>query len=118
MMRPTLPEDTDRLLQLVKDTGVFKPHEVETLREVLDEYHAENHKFNHHSITMVQDERIVGFAYFAPAAMTDRTWELYWIAVEQRDQAKGIGSTLLKQVEDDIKKAGGRILFIETSSLD
>jgi GNAT superfamily N-acetyltransferase len=118
MIRPTVPEDTPRLVELVRDTGVFKPHEVETLREVMDDFHRESHKENHHSITMLQQDRIVGFAYFAPAPMTDRTWQLYWIAVEQRDQAKGLGGTLLKEVEEQITKLGGRVLFIETSSLD
>lgn len=49
--------------------------------------------------------------------MTDRTWHLYWIFVDKTTHAKGIGTTLLKHAEQDIKKLNGRILLIETSSL-
>src|SRR5439155_26143744 len=60
---------------------------------------------------------ILGYAYYAPTPMTDRTWQLWWIAVTKQTQAKGIGSKLLKYVEDDIRSKRGRILLIETSSL-
>lgn len=117
MIRPTLPADTDALVELARDTGVFKPMEIDTLREVLDDYHAENAALGHRAFTMLQDGQIVGFAYHAPAAMTDRTWYLYWIAVRKGQQGGGYGGQLLRAVEDDVANAGGRILVIETSSL-
>jgi GNAT superfamily N-acetyltransferase len=87
------------------------------LREVLDDYHAQNLAVGHRSITCERDGRVIGFAYYAPAAMTDRTWYLYWIAVDKRIHAKGVGSSLLRHAEDEIRKSRGRILLIETSSL-
>ena len=60
---------------------------------------------------------MAGFAYYAPAAMTDRTWYLYWIAVSKQIQARGVGGKLLRHAEEDIKKANGRLFLIETSSL-
>ena len=117
MIRPTTPADTPALLALTKATGVFKPHEVEALNEVLGDYHAANHANGHVSVTDERDGRIVGYAYYAPAAMTDRTWYLYWIAVDKTIQAKGIGGELLRYAEDDARKRGARVLFLETSSL-
>jgi ribosomal protein S18 acetylase RimI-like enzyme len=117
MIRPTVPEDTPALLEIAKGTGVFKPLEITALREVLDDYHDSAHKMGHRSITCEQDSKILGFAYYAPAAMTDRAWYLYWIAVSKQTQARGIGGKLLHHVEDEIKKSNGRILLIETSSL-
>jgi ribosomal protein S18 acetylase RimI-like enzyme len=49
--------------------------------------------------------------------MTDRGWHLYWIAVSKTTQARGVGGQLLRHVEDDIGRARGRQLLIETSSL-
>jgi ribosomal protein S18 acetylase RimI-like enzyme len=115
MIRPTVPGDTGALLPLAEETGVFKPIELVALREVLDDYHAENDE--HSCVTYEREGQILGFAYFAPTAMTDRTWHLYWIAVSKRTQARGIGGELLRYVEDTIRQKHGRQLLIETSSL-
>jgi ribosomal protein S18 acetylase RimI-like enzyme len=117
MIRATIPEDTPALLEIAKGTGVFKPMEITALKEVLDDYHSTTHQIGHRSVTCDQSGVIQGFAYYAPAAMTDRTWYLYWIAVNKQTQARGIGGKLLRHVEDEIRKANGRLLLIETSSL-
>ncbi len=116
-LRPTTPTDTDALVSLTEATGLFRPIEVQALREVLDDYHATNRADGHRSITCVEGERILGFAYWAPAAMTDRTWHLWWIVVRRDEQARGIGGLMLRAVEDDIRQSQGRVLFIETGSL-
>jgi len=112
MIRPTIPDDTPLLLALAEGTGVFKPHEIQALREVLDDYHASNRALGHRSVTQEQDGQVIGFAYYAPAAMTDRTWYLYWIAVSKRIQARGIGGALLRHAEEDIRRAGGRAIAV------
>lgn len=117
MIRPTTPADTPTLVALTEATRVFKPMEIEALREVLADYHAENHRQGHRSVTYEHEGRPIGFAYYAPAAMTDRTWYLYWIAVSKDIHAKGVGTKLLHFVEEDIRRQTGRILLIETSSL-
>lgn len=117
MIRPTLESETDKLLLIAEGTAVFKPLEIEALKEVLDDYHAGNHHFGHRAITFEQEGKPVGFAYYAPTAMTDRTWHLYWIFVSKDIQAKGIGAKLLAFAEADIKATGGRLFLIETSSL-
>lgn len=117
MIRPTIPEDTPSLLALAEGTGVFKPLEITALQEVLDDYHEHARELGHHSITAEEHGQIVGFAYYAPAAMTDRTWYLYWIAVTKQTQARGIGGKLLHAVEEHIRQLNGRLLLIETSSL-
>lgn len=117
MIRPTIPADQFPLLALARETGVFKPIEIDALEEVLNDYHATNHAHGHRSVTYEDGGEVLGFAYYAPAAMTDRSWYLYWIAVTKRTQAKGIGGALLKFAEDDIRQRHGRVLFIETSSL-
>src|SRR5437870_2289621 len=102
MIRPTVPEDTPTLVALADATGVFKPMEIQALREVLDDYHATNRALGHQCVTDETEGVIAGFAYYAPAAMTDRTWYLYWIAVRKDVQVRGLGSVLLRHAEDDI----------------
>ncbi len=118
MLRPAAPVDTDTLVDIARSTGVFKPMEIETLREVLDDYYAVNRGHGHQCIVLQDgDSRIVGFAYYAPTAMTEQAWHLYWIAVRAGQQARGLGAQLLHAVEDGIRSHKGRVLFIETSSL-
>jgi GNAT superfamily N-acetyltransferase len=117
MIRPTIPADTPELVKLTEGTRVFKSLEIQALQDVLDEYHAETHGLGHRSVTYEHEGKPIGFAYYAPAAMTDRTWYLYWIAVSKDIHAKGIGTKLLTYVEQDIKRHQGRLLLIETSSL-
>jgi GNAT superfamily N-acetyltransferase len=118
MIRPTTREDSPALLGLTEHTGMFKPLEVEALREVLDDYHATNREeLDHVAVTWEQDGAPVAFAYWAPTPMTDRTWHLYWIVVRAGLQGGGVGGKLLKYAEEDIALRKGRILLIETSSL-
>jgi ribosomal protein S18 acetylase RimI-like enzyme len=117
MIRLTIPEDTPSLLALAEGTKVFKPLEIVALREVLDDYHSHEKEIGHRCVTFEKEGAILGFAYYAPAPMTDRTWDLWWIAVKKDTHARGIGSQLLKFVEEDIGKNNGRLVLIETSSL-
>ena len=117
MIRPTVPSDTPVLVALAGGTGFFKPLEIEALQEVLDDYHAVNQAEGHRAVTYEKDGRILGFAYYAATAMTDRGWHLWWIAVSKDTQARGLGGRLLRHAEDEIRRLGGRQLLIETSSL-
>jgi ribosomal protein S18 acetylase RimI-like enzyme len=49
--------------------------------------------------------------------MTDRTWYLWWIAVDSTAQGRGLGSKLLAFVEADIRERNGRLLLVETATL-
>ncbi len=118
MIRPTTPDDSPALVALTAGTGFFKPIELEALQEVLEDYHAANHEIGHAAVTLEGPAaEPLGYAYYAPAAMTDRTWYLYWLAVAAGLQGRGHGSALLRHAEADVRAAGGRLLVIETSSL-
>jgi ribosomal protein S18 acetylase RimI-like enzyme len=117
MIRPVAAADIPTLLDLTHATGVFKPHEIDALKEVLHDYFAHNLQADHVAVIAEKDGVIQGYAYYAPAAMTDRTWYLYWIAVRSDIQARGVGTKLLLHTEEDIRRRNGRVLFIETSSL-
>ena len=117
MLRPSQPADSRALLAIAEGTGVFKPIEIQALEEVLSDYHAHEHANGHRCVTAWQDDSPIGFAYWAPTPMTDRTWHLYWIAVRRDLQSLGWGARLLADCEAETLAAGGRLLLIETSSL-
>jgi GNAT superfamily N-acetyltransferase len=116
MIRHATESDTPALLALTAGTGFFKPMEVETLAEVMSDYFASNRdEFGHRCFVWEEDGRIIGYVYDAPEEMTDRTWCLWWIAVEAGQQGRGLGAKLLAFVEEDTRALGGRLLVLETS---
>ncbi len=114
---PTHPADTEILVALAERTGMFQPHEIVALREVLDDYHAVNEREGHVARTGRVGEQVQGFVYYAPVAMTDNTWEVWWMAVEKGQQGRGYGKQMIEAIEADVRARAGRLLLIETSSL-
>jgi len=117
MFRLTTPDDTPALLKLTADTGFFSTADIDILREVLDDYPSAAETEGHRCITAENADRLIGFAYCAPVAMSDRTWYLWWIVVGKESQKSGLGTRLLKHVEEIVRAAAGRVVFLETSSL-
>lgn len=118
MLRSAVLADTPALVALAIDTGLFLPDDVEPIREMLDDIHAGRSGDGHRVEVWVDDPAgpPVGVAYVAPNAVTDRTWDLVWIAVEPDRQGRGIGGRLVRSTEAHIRAADGRLLVIETSS--
>lgn len=56
-----------------------------------------------------------GYACYGPHALTEGTYDLYWIAVDPAAQGQGVGHALLARVEAEVRGQGGRLLVIETS---
>ena len=117
MIKRTTPNEHAALLAMSAATGVFYDNEIETLEEVLADFEREGDDYGHFCQTLLQNEEPIGFAYYAPVAMADRTWELWWIVVAPKLHGQGIGTQILHAVEAEIRNQEGRLLLIETSSL-
>lgn len=63
-----------------------------------------------------EEDQPVGYACYGATPLTAGTFDLYWIAADPRYEGQGIGSLLLRMVEEDIESSHGRMLLIETSS--
>ena len=117
MIRPTSVADTPELLKITEGTGLFSPADLEALKDVLTAYHEENFAAGHRCFTDEVKGQVIGFVYYAPAAMTERTWYLWWIVVSKQTQARGVGGKLLKHAEEAARAENGRLMMIDTSSL-
>jgi ribosomal protein S18 acetylase RimI-like enzyme len=62
------------------------------------------------------DDELVGYACYGPTPDTDRTFDLYWIAVDPGAQGGGGGTQLLTEVERRLRGENARMLIVETSS--
>lgn len=63
-----------------------------------------------------QKDELAGFACYGPTPGTDRTYDLYWIAVDPAVQGAGSGTALLSEVERRLKGLNARMVVVETSS--
>jgi ribosomal protein S18 acetylase RimI-like enzyme len=103
-------------MQILRDTPEFKPSEVVIAEEVIDSYLNDPVNSGYSVLVAEDGAAIVGYICYGPTPLTDGTWDLYWQAVIREKRGQGIGSTLMKAAEGEIRKAKGRLALIETSS--
>jgi len=108
--------DKSAVMQLLRNTPEFKPSEIIVAEEVMDNYLHSPGDSGYYALVATVDSEIMGYTCYGPTPLTDGTWDIYWIAVSQNNQRLGIGRELLSSAEKEVKKAGGRMILIETSS--
>ena len=84
--------------------------------EVIDSYLHDPHGSGYHVFVAEDDSAVVGYICYGPAPLTEGTWDIYWMAVDRERQGQGTGSALMEKAEEEIKRSGGRMVVIETSS--
>ncbi len=123
-----------RVANILDATGVFRPEEIDVALELFDERFPPrtarplgDHRAGNgdgeaagSSYAFVGafegDDDLVGYACYGPTPDTDRTWDLYWIAVDPAVQGSGGGTRLLTEVEQRLASLNARMLVVETSS--
>ena len=120
------PQHRSRVAEIVRATGVFRDEELSVAMEVLDEgLNGEYELLGLFRDVQVpryaRDDKsaqaqLVGYAAFGPTPNTDRTQDLYWIAVDPAVQGTGAGSLLLDGVEAAMRDRDARMVVVETSS--
>lgn len=113
MIRTVTPEDTDPLIRLTDEVGLFSSDELEELRQMLVESLARTGDQQPLWITD-DDNGLVGVAYCEAERMTEGTWNLLLIAVHPSHQKQGRGEKLIHYVEQSLTARGARILLVET----
>ena len=115
MIRPTVPADTPALVEMARQTGAYSAEEIQDLHDRLDSYPARHAAEDHQALTCDVNGRPAGVAYYAPVAMTDRTWSLYWL-VAPTGPGPDVADRLLRHAEQEVRGRGGRLLVFEASS--
>jgi D-alanine-D-alanine ligase len=115
-IRPFSPHDLSALIEITRSCGVFRRDEIEIAAELLSEAARDGEKSHYHVLAAEREGDAVGWACHGRVPLTDATFDLYWIAVAPIVQSRGIGRTLLNEVESIVQSSGGRWLLAETSS--
>lgn len=115
-IRPVKPSDRDRILEILIAVARFTDEEVRCAIELVDEALADPGKGEYIVHVLEDGGGIQGYSCYGPTPLTDGVFDLYWIAVDPRQQGLGYGQLLLRFVENEIRRQRGRMLLIETSS--
>jgi ribosomal protein S18 acetylase RimI-like enzyme len=109
-------KDKPAILKILKNTPEFEPHEIAVAEEVIDSYLNDPAGSGYHILVAETGSSAPGYICYGATPLTEGTWDIYWIAVDPKEQARGIGKALLSAAENDIKNNQGRLILIETSS--
>ena len=140
LMAPLRAADRPRVEAILRATSVFRDEEVEVALELFDEAFGTRREpvaanTAPAATTPVPADAtlappdylfvgafgstsrsLLGYACYGPTPATDRTYDLYWIAVDPGVQGTGTGTRLIAEVERRLEHDGARLLVIETSS--
>ncbi|MEX2154999.1 MAG: GNAT family N-acetyltransferase [Gemmatimonadaceae bacterium] len=141
---PLQPSHRSSIEEIIRATGVFSENEIGVALELFDDsQRAEmgNREsemgegqngahfpfpisdfrlvgFDYEFIGAFDADQLVGYACFGATPSTDRTYDLYWIAVHPGVQRGGVGTALMSELECQLEQRSARLLVIETSSRD
>jgi ribosomal protein S18 acetylase RimI-like enzyme len=115
-IRELEPADRIPIEHILCGAGNFTNDEIDVALELIDHgIHGTDVSYCF-LVSMNELGAVTGYACFGQVPMTDGTYDLYWIAVEQKLQGAGIGHALMDAVEKKLRVAGARLLLIETAS--
>ena len=104
--------------EVLERSGAFAADEVTVALELFDEAFPPSGESaeDYELVGAYDDDALTGYACWGPTPATDRTFDLYWIAVDPGAQGAGCGTLLLNEVERRLADRRARMLVVETSS--
>lgn len=115
MIRKLIPDDKEQIRSILTETNHFNDDEIKVAIELIDVYLNDEKQQDYIIYTYENEKRAAGYICYGKRPLTDWTYDLYWIAVDPNIHGKGLGSKLVKHMEEDLRSAGGKLILIETS---
>jgi ribosomal protein S18 acetylase RimI-like enzyme len=117
ILRDLLAKDKSALEEMLSRVKEFNAEDralaIELIQIALDQPDQKDYSF---FVAADAADQVVGFVCYGPTPLTEGTYDLYWIAVDPIHAGNGVGSHLLKIVEEAVFAGHGRLMVIETSS--
>lgn len=114
VIRPLSTQDLVKLQFILETTANFVADEVTVAMELLND--SLHDPATSYRTLVAEDDEVRGYVCFGRTPMTDHTYDLYWIVVEEGQQGQGIGRQLYAAMEAAVRSDGGKIIRIETSA--
>ena len=107
--------DVARVQRIVASTGFFSENEIQIAIELVNERLTRGAESGYEFVFLLCDQQVVGYACYGLIPCTVASFDLYWIAVDDRYRGRGFGRALLVETEVRIQQAGGLRIYAETS---
>ncbi|MFH2091570.1 MAG: GNAT family N-acetyltransferase [Pseudomonadota bacterium] len=116
--RKTLNQsDIVQVTDILNSSGFFHDYEIDIAQELVQENLSKGEdKSGYIFIIAEKEDTPVGFVCYGKTPCTADSFDLYWIGVHQTQKGCGIGKALMDLAQKDIKRLGGKNIWIETSS--
>lgn len=111
-----VPADRDRVRAIVASTDKFNAEELDIAVELVDDRLSQGERSDYLFLFAEAAGEVVGYACYGRIPATERSFDLYWIAVDQARQGHGYGKAIMRECEAAIGELGGGRIYIDTSS--
>lgn len=119
LIRPSEPRDREPLTDLISSVGVFSPEDTGCALELVDSALNDATRRGDYRVLVAElAGELGGYICYGPTPMTQSTWDLYWLATNPRFQRRGVAAALCQAMEDELRRAGGALVRVETSSTE
>ncbi|MDR4509630.1 MAG: GNAT family N-acetyltransferase [Candidatus Brocadiaceae bacterium] len=108
--------DTAAVGSLIRETGFFSVAEQAVAMELVRERLIRGAESGYEFWLLESPQDLLAYICYGLIPCTLASYDIYWIAVLPSMQGKGLGRYVMRQAEESIRKAGGRQIYIETSS--
>ena len=108
--------DVQGIEELVRQTGFFRPDEIDIARELVQERLEKGAASSYSFVLACEGNRVIGYGCYGLIPCTSTSYDIYWIAVLPEFQSKGLGKKILEDMQQCILSSGGRQVYVETST--
>src|SRR5262249_31508998 len=114
IIRALRASDREPLHRILEDTHAFSPPEVRVAMELIDHALGRPGQTDYYFRCIESDRKVAGYMCYGEVPLSDRCWDLYWIAIDPGAQGSGLGQALIRHMEADLRERRARKIFIET----
>ena len=114
-LRPLNSSDREELSRILEQTGAFSAPELTVALELID-FALGRPGQTDYFFQCIEDAkgRLAGYMCYGEVPLSDRCWDLYWIAVDPAAQGQGLGREMIRFMEADLRERRARKILIET----
>lgn len=118
-MPPTIralrPDDRPYLLEALRSDDTFNPEEVSVALELIDNALERGQHDYSVRVADLDTRPAAGYICFGRTPMTAATYDLYWVVTHAQARGRGVASSLVRGMEDELRQLRARSVRVETS---